>query len=69
MEHMLDKLDVEERIWRGQINDMAKIYHVRLSFTSKEYSKTYTIGVSDVMETVDRKLLRTMLVLLQKEID
>ncbi|KAF4512804.1 hypothetical protein G6O67_000142 [Ophiocordyceps sinensis] len=69
LEYILDKVEVEERVGRGKVNEMAKIYHVRFEFfASDEYTKTYAIGVSDVMNTVERKLLRTILTLMKKEV-
>ncbi|KAM4066969.1 RNA polymerase rpb1 [Hirsutella rhossiliensis] len=69
LEYILDKVDVEERVGRGKVNEMAKIYNVRFEFfPSEEYTKTYAIGVSDVMDTVERKLLRTILSLMKKEV-
>ncbi|KAF7560706.1 hypothetical protein G7046_g3438 [Stylonectria norvegica] len=66
---LLDNVSVEERIGRGKIHGMAKIYQVRLKFfPSEEYTKTYAIGVSDVMDAVERKLLRFLLGLTKKEI-
>lgn len=69
LEYILDKVDVEERAGRGKANEMAKIYQVRLEFfPSDEYTKMYAISVSDVMDTVERKLLRTIMTLMTKEI-
>ncbi|CAM1509237.1 Fc.00g029760.m01.CDS01 [Cosmosporella sp. VM-42] len=66
---VLDGVSVEERVGRGKIYGLAKIYQIRLKFfPSEEYTKTYAIGVSDVLDAVERKLIRRLLMLLKKEI-
>lgn len=66
---VLDNVHVEERVGRGKMYGMAKIYNVRLNlFPSEEYTKTYAIGISDVLDAVERKLLRRLLALMKKEI-
>lgn len=66
---ILDSISVEEKVGRGKMFGLAKIYKVKLRFfPSEEYSTTYAIGVSDVMDTIERKLLRTVLSIMKKEI-
>ncbi|KND92561.1 DNA-directed RNA polymerase I subunit [Tolypocladium ophioglossoides CBS 100239] len=67
--HILDSVAVEETVDRGKIYGLAKIYQVKLKFfPSEEYLRTYAIGISDVLDTVERELLRVMLSLMKKEI-
>ncbi|KJZ78884.1 hypothetical protein HIM_01657 [Hirsutella minnesotensis 3608] len=69
LEYILDEVEVEERVGRGEMHEMAKIYRIGFKFfPSEEYSKLYAISVSDVMDTVEKKLLRTLLSLMKKEI-
>ena len=66
---IMDSVAVEESVDRGKIYGLAKIYQIKLKFfPSEEYSKTYAIGVSDILDTVERKLLRVLLSLVKKEI-
>ncbi|PHH84698.1 hypothetical protein CDD83_1534 [Cordyceps sp. RAO-2017] len=68
LEQILDSVDVEERFGNGKLFEMAKIYQIGLRFfPSDEYMGTYGISVSDLMGTVERKFLRTVLTLLKKE--
>lgn len=67
--YVLDKLSVQEKVGRGQGHAVAKMYTVKLEFFPKEeYTKTYAIGVGDVMTTVEKKLLRNLLTLIKKEL-
>ncbi|PWI66738.1 hypothetical protein PCL_04876 [Purpureocillium lilacinum] len=66
---ILDSASVEERVGKGKMYGLAKVYNVSLKFfPSAEYTKTYAIRVCDVMDTVERKLLRAILSLTKKEI-
>ncbi|KAH7134853.1 hypothetical protein B0J13DRAFT_480560 [Dactylonectria estremocensis] len=66
---VLDGVTVEEKVGRGKMFGMAKMYQVRLQFfPSEEYTKTYAIGISDVMGAVEKKLIRRLLTLVKKEI-
>ncbi|KAK7403596.1 hypothetical protein QQX98_010648 [Neonectria punicea] len=66
---VLDDVTVEEKVGRGKMFGMAKIYQVRMKFfPSDEYTKTYAIGISDVMDAIEKKLLRRLLTLVKKEI-
>lgn len=67
--HILDTISVEENVGRGKMYGLAKLYNVRLKFfPSEEYSATYAIGISDVMDSIEHKLLQTILSLMKKEI-
>ncbi|PFH55530.1 hypothetical protein XA68_18111 [Ophiocordyceps unilateralis] len=66
---VVERVDVEERCGRGSRFEMAKMYHVRLKFfPPKEYAETYAISVTDVMDTVEKRLLQKVLFLMKKEI-
>ncbi|KAI5457229.1 hypothetical protein BGZ63DRAFT_427953 [Mariannaea sp. PMI_226] len=66
---ILDNVTVEEKVGRGMMYGMAKIYTVRMKFfPSNEYTKTYAISISDVMNTIEQKLLRRLLTLIKREI-
>ncbi|UPK94482.1 hypothetical protein LCI18_005417 [Fusarium solani-melongenae] len=67
--YILDSISVEERVGRGKMYGSAKVYRVDLKFfASDEYTKTYAISVSDVMDAVEQKLLRRLLSLVKKDI-
>ncbi|KAH6877351.1 hypothetical protein B0T10DRAFT_566373 [Thelonectria olida] len=66
---ILDEVKVEEKVGRGKMYGLAKTYTVQLTFfPSEEYTKTYAITISDVMDTIEKKLLRRLLSLIKKEI-
>lgn len=66
---ILDNVVVEEVVGRGKIYGLAKIYKIKLNFfPAEEYSSTYAIRISDVMNTVENKLLRNILTLVKREI-
>lgn len=66
---LLDKVTVEEKVAHGKMHGMAKLFNVQLNFfPSEEYTKTYAVTVSDVMDAVEKKLLHRLLVLMKKEI-
>lgn len=67
--YVLDSVKVEEKVGRGKVYGLAKTYTVRLNFfPSEEYTKTYAISISDVMGTIETKLLRRLVSLVKKEI-
>ncbi|KAJ4228255.1 hypothetical protein NW759_004331 [Fusarium solani] len=67
--YILDSISVEEKVGRGKMYGSAKVYRVDLRFfASEEYTKTYAISVSDVMDAVERKLLHRLLSLVKKDI-
>ncbi|KAJ4162406.1 hypothetical protein NW754_013837 [Fusarium falciforme] len=67
--YILDSISVEEKVGRGKMYGSAKVYRVDLKFfASEEYTKTYAISVSDVMDAVERKLLHRLLSFVKKDI-
>lgn len=70
LSYVLDNIWVEEKVGRGKIfQSGAKMYNVRIKFfPSEEYTKTYAISVADVLDTVEKKLLRQILTVTKKEI-
>ncbi|KAI1811086.1 beta and beta-prime subunits of DNA dependent RNA-polymerase [Poronia punctata] len=67
--HVLDQVTVKERVGRGVGYRLAKMFDVRLEFFSaEEYKKTYAITTSDVLRTVEIKLLPLLERLVKKEI-
>ncbi|OAA68905.1 DNA-directed RNA polymerase I subunit RPA1 [Cordyceps fumosorosea ARSEF 2679] len=67
--YIMDSLMVEERVGRGKIHHQAKVYKIAMKFfPSAEYCETYAITVADVMNAVERKLLRQIIILMKKEI-
>lgn len=67
--YVLDSISVEEKVGRGKMYGSAKVYRVDLRFfASEEYTATYAISVSDVMDAVERKLLHRLLSLVKKDI-
>lgn len=66
---ILDSISVKEKVGHGKLHNSAKIYQVDLKFfDSEEYTKTYAISTSDVVDTVESKLLRRLLALVKKDI-
>ncbi|RGP66425.1 DNA-directed rna polymerase i subunit rpa1 [Fusarium longipes] len=67
--HILDSISVEEKVGQGKLYGSAKIYSIDLKFfDSDEYTKTYAIKVSDVVDTVEKKLLHRLLTLVKRDI-
>ncbi|RSL61616.1 hypothetical protein CEP54_006192 [Fusarium duplospermum] len=67
--YVLDSISVEEKVGRGKMYGSAKVYRVDLKFfASEEYTKTYAISVTDVMDAVERKLLHRLLTLVKRDI-
>ncbi|KAI1366389.1 hypothetical protein F5Y08DRAFT_301522 [Xylaria arbuscula] len=67
--HVLDEVTVKERVGRGTGYRLAKMFDIRLKFfSSKEYTQTYAITTSDVLKTVEMKLLPLLEKLVRKEI-
>ncbi|KAF6830321.1 DNA-directed RNA polymerase I subunit rpa1 [Colletotrichum musicola] len=67
--HVLDTATVNERIGKGRDGALAKLYDVRLDFfPAKEYTKTYAIDTSDVMDTIEKRFLDHLLKIMTKEI-
>lgn len=66
---ILDSVTVEEKVGRGKMYGMAKVYQIQMKFfPSEEYTKTYAITVSDVMSAVEKKLLHRLLSIIKKDI-
>jgi DNA-directed RNA polymerase I subunit RPA1 len=67
--YILDSISVKEKVGHGKLHNSAKIYQVDLKFfDSEEYTKTYAISTSDVVDAVESKLLRRLLALVKKDI-
>ncbi|KAI0518577.1 hypothetical protein F5B22DRAFT_644885 [Xylaria bambusicola] len=67
--HVLDEVTVKERVGRGVGHRLAKMFDIRLKFfSSKEYTQTYAITTSDVLKTVEMKLLPMLEKFVRKEI-
>ncbi|CAK7238444.1 hypothetical protein SEUCBS140593_010694 [Sporothrix eucalyptigena] len=61
LSHVLDKITVKERVGKGIGHSFAKIFDVRLGFfPSSEYETIYAVGVSDVLDTVEKRMLPTL---------
>jgi DNA-directed RNA polymerase I subunit RPA1 len=66
---VLDRVTVKERVGRGRGYPIAKLFEVRLRFfPSAEYTKTYAIEISDVLNTIEKKFLPNLHKLIAKEI-
>ncbi|KAF9870550.1 RNA polymerase Rpb1 [Colletotrichum karsti] len=66
---VLDTAKVNERIGKGNNGALAKLYDVRLNFfPAAEYTKTYAIDTSDVMDAVEKRFLEHLLKAMNKEI-
>lgn len=69
LSHVVDSATVSERVGKGIGYPLAKIFRVRLRFfPSKEYTEAYNIGISDVLDTVERKFLGQLQSMIKKEI-
>lgn len=69
LSHVVDSATVSERVGKGIGYLLAKIYRVRLRFfSSKDYTEAYNIGISDVLDTVERKFLSQLQNMIKKEI-
>lgn len=67
--YIVDSIVVEERVGRGDIYNQAKVYKIKIKFfPSEEYCQTYAITVADVMNSVEKKLMRQIITLMKKEI-
>jgi DNA-directed RNA polymerase I subunit RPA1 len=65
----MDSASVQERVGRGKGHATAKMYTVKLNFfPSEEYCKTYAITVTDVMNTIERKFVPNLCLLIKKEL-
>ncbi|UKZ79302.1 hypothetical protein TrVFT333_007052 [Trichoderma virens FT-333] len=69
MSQVLDGVVVEEMVGKGKLRGLAKIYKIKLRFfPAAEYSTTYAVSVSDIMGTVEKKLLRNILSIMKREV-
>ncbi|TFA97904.1 DNA-directed RNA polymerase I subunit [Trichoderma ghanense] len=69
LSQVLDGIVVEELVGKGKLRGLAKIYKINLKFfPGSEYSSTYAVTVSDIMATVEKKLLRNILAILKREV-
>lgn len=69
LSHVVDTATVSERVGKGVGYSLAKIYRIRLRFfSSKDYTEAYNIGISDVLDTVERKFLNQLGHMIKKEI-
>ncbi|KIH93467.1 hypothetical protein SPBR_04085 [Sporothrix brasiliensis 5110] len=67
LSHILDKIAVKERVGRGIGHPYAKIFDVRLDFfASDEYEAIYAVQASDVLDTVEKRLLPVLRKLITK---
>ncbi len=67
--YIMDSIVVEEQVGRGNIYNQAKVYKIKMKFfPSEEYCQTYAITVADVMNSVEKKLMRQIITLMKKEI-
>ncbi|KAJ4314688.1 hypothetical protein N0V84_008763 [Fusarium piperis] len=68
MSYILDDVVVEERVGQGKLHSEARIYRIDLRFfPSEEYTKTYAVGISEVMDAVASSLVRRILALAKVE--
>lgn len=69
LSHVVDSATVSEQVDKGIGFPLAKIFRIRLRFfPSKEYTETYNISISDVLDTVERKFLGQLQAMIKKEI-
>ncbi|GAB0137223.1 hypothetical protein EsDP_00005499 [Epichloe bromicola] len=69
LSYILDSVAVEEKIGRGKIHGLAKIYKIKFKlFPSHEYLETYHVSVSEVMHALAKNLLRQILALAKAEL-
>lgn len=67
--YIVDGIVVDEQVGRGTMYNQAKVYKIKLKFfPSEEYSETYAISVQDVMNAVEKRLLRQIITMMKKEI-
>ncbi|RWA06234.1 hypothetical protein EKO27_g8870 [Xylaria grammica] len=67
--HVVNEATVKERVGRGTGHRLAKMFDIHLKFfSSKEYTTTYAITTSDVLKTVEAKLLPMLEKSVKKEI-
>jgi len=68
--HVLDSVSVRERVGRGSIYPIARLYKISLRFfDEEEYTATYRVSATHILDTVERKLLPTLVALVGREMD
>ncbi|KAK3321154.1 hypothetical protein B0T19DRAFT_259807 [Cercophora scortea] len=66
---VIKEASVKEHVGRGIAYPLAKIFVISLQFfEAAEYMKTYAIEISDVLNTVERKFIPLLGLLIKKEI-
>lgn len=69
LSYILDSVTVQERIGRGQIYGLAKIYLIKFKLhPSREYRETYHVSISEVLNSFAYKLLRQIITLAKAEL-
>lgn len=69
LSHVVDHASVKESVGKGIGYPLAKIFRIHLRFfPSTEYTETYNIGISDVLDTVETKFLSQLQLMIKKEI-
>lgn len=69
LSHVVDHASVKESVGKGISYPLAKIFRIHLKFfPSKEYTETYNISICDVLDTVERQLLKRLETMIKKEI-
>lgn len=69
LSHVMDSATVSEQVGKGLGYPLAKMFRIRLKFfSSKEYTVAYNISISDVLDTVEKKLLSQLQAMIKKEI-
>ncbi|ROW12963.1 hypothetical protein VPNG_04771 [Cytospora leucostoma] len=69
LSHVVDSASVSERVGKGIGYALAKIFRIRLRFfPSHEYTEAYNIGMADVLDTVEKKLVSQLQLMIKKDI-
>ncbi|TWU72825.1 hypothetical protein ED733_001366 [Metarhizium rileyi] len=69
LSYILDSVVVQEKIGRGKMFGLAKMYLIKLKFFPvEEYSETYHASASEVLDAVEKRLLRHIVALSKAEI-
>lgn len=69
LSHVLDSATVSERVGKGIGYALAKVFRIRLRFfPSQEYTQTYNISIADVLDTVEKKFLGQLQLMIKKDI-
>jgi DNA-directed RNA polymerase I subunit RPA1 len=67
--YVLDSISVQETVGRGHGNSLAKMYDIKLEFfPSEEYSNTYAINPSDILDAIEKKLVQMVISMTKREI-